>query len=81
MEKQEQLSQVIAIDDISISEVTSAPTANFSISNSLPCLNQTIDLIDNSLNSPSVALENNPEFRIFVHEWNRFNKSESPGGF
>ena len=43
----------IAIDDISISEVTSAPTANFSISNSLPCLNQTIDLVDNSLNSPN----------------------------
>ena len=43
----------VAIDDISISEVTSSPTANFSISNSAPCLNQTIDLIDYSLNGPS----------------------------
>ena len=43
----------VAIDDISITEVTSAPTANFSISNSLPCLNQTIDFIDNSLNGPN----------------------------
>ena len=43
----------IAIDDINVTQVTSAPVVNFSTSNTQPCLGQFVFLTDLSSNSPS----------------------------
>ncbi|MGA1380733.1 MAG: S8 family serine peptidase [Schleiferiaceae bacterium] len=43
----------IAIDNISVSEVTSAPSAAVQLPSSTPCLGQVVQLFDQSSNSPS----------------------------
>ena len=43
----------MAIDEVSITEVSSSPTAILSISNMAPCVNEVVDLSDLSVNSPN----------------------------
>ncbi len=43
----------IAIDDLSITEVSTAPVAGLAVSNTTPCLNQMVELFDQSVSSPN----------------------------